>query len=85
MWGLCGCETNVLEKMETHQVTCEIYKCFDCKNTFKTLHEIEEHINNNHDGKTGWLDHFKSDRKHPEFFYSKSYKTKELLRNKTTK
>ena len=69
MCGLCGCETNDLEKMET----------------FKRLHEIEEHINNDHDGKTGWLDHFKSDRKHPEFFFSKSYKTKELLRNKTTK
>ena len=80
--GLCDYEAAGMEELETHMVTCEIYKCEECKTIFKTLTEIKEHINRNHAGKPVWLTHSKSDRKYQEYFNSTKYNRKELFSKK---
>ena len=78
--GLCDYEADNIEQLETHLVTCETYKCFDCKIIFKTMREIKDHINKKHAGEPVWLTHSKSDRKYPEYFDSKDYSRKELFK-----
>ena len=56
------------ETLETHIVTCEIYKCNECRTKFTTVSDIKKHIKEKHNGKNISLTHLKSNRKNSEFF-----------------
>ena len=77
--GLCEYEATDIENLETHQFTCETFKCSVCKKKVRSVSEIKQHINQEHKGTHIWIDHSKSDRKHSDFFDSKRYSRKELL------
>ena len=66
--GMCNLEVNNEETLETHIVTCEIYKCNQCRTKFTTVSDIKKHIIEKHDGKSTHLNHLKSNRKNSEFF-----------------
>ena len=68
---LCEYEAPDIGNLETHQVTCEIYQCSECKKLFRTLSEMKEHVKKEHDGKHTWIEHLKSDRKFTEFLNAK--------------
>ena len=80
--GLCDYEASDVENMDTHQFTCETFKCSECKEIFRSFTEIKQHINQEHKGKHVWVDHSKSSRRNSEFYDSTSYSRKELLNKK---
>ena len=76
--GLCKYEANDLEDLETHNTTCETYGCSECKNIFKSLPEIKNHTEKEHEGKKLWITHAGKDRQNPDFFDTKNYLSREL-------
>ena len=48
--GLCDKEFKTSKQLEDHQTKCEIFMCSNshCRDTFKTLEGMKEHINNDH-------------------------------------
>ena len=66
--GMCMLVVKSEDILETHLVTCEIYKCNECRTKFTTVSDIKKHIKENHNGKNISLTHLKSNRKNSEFF-----------------
>ena len=59
--GLCDYEATNVENLETHQFTCETFKCSvsDCKKLVRSVSEIKQHINEDHKGTHVWIEHTK--------------------------
>ena len=79
---LCDIETKDKESLDVHLKTCERYSCFNCDKTYNTLANIEDHINEEHDGKNIRIIHSKSKRDSTEYFEDKTYMSKELFSKK---
>ena len=65
--GMCMLVVKSEDILETHLVTCEIYKCNECRTKCTTVSEMKKHIKK-HKGKNISLTHLKSNRKNSEFF-----------------
>lgn len=48
--GLCDKDFNTSKQLEDHQTKCQIFMCSNsnCRDTFETLEEMKEHINDEH-------------------------------------
>ena len=77
---MCGCITKDLEDLETHLLTCEIYRCKLCQNVFKNMTDLKEHFLQDHASETYRpTEHIKTNRKDKEQFDIKSYYFEYLL------
>ena len=78
--GLCNYEAKTIEELETHNLTCENFRCCECDNNFKNILDIKDHTVKEHKGKHIWISHSRSDRNHPDFFMTQDHSNKELFR-----
>lgn len=80
--GLCHFSVDSFEKLETHQLTCEIFRCCICeesKHTEKTLTQIKEHVKSHHEpDEFDSLLHLKMDRNNPDEVNCTRYYWKEV-------
>ena len=74
--GLCNIETNDLETLEIHLLTCKLFICYRCDKRFKTLGDIKKHIEEIH--KSADLFHIKMDRNDPEDISDVMYSSNEI-------
>ena len=78
--GLCDYEAKDVEVLDTHTFTCEMFKCSRCKQKFKTLQDIKNHVNKDHEGNHLPIFHYYCTRGNQEFFEEKFHLSKELFR-----
>ena len=52
-----------VEDLETHLVTCEVYRCSDCKTKFSIVSEIKKHINKDNKERNVCLTHVKTNKR----------------------
>ena len=75
--GLCHLYANSFEKLETHLLTCEIYRCCICEEpqkTEKTLKKGKEHMETEHEPEDyDSLQHLKLDRNIPDEVKCRNY------------
>ena len=77
--GLCGEEFKLLENLEMHLQTCEIYECqsSSCWLRGVDISEMKKHIREKHSSTTK-LNHLKMDREKQHIVSSNSYFLKDL-------
>ena len=59
--GLCEYESKSKEHLEMHLFTCETFICNNCDQRKKSLSEIKDHIEKDHEN-SGMIQHFKMAR-----------------------
>ena len=69
LFGLCNYEATSIEDLETHNLTCESFRCCECNNICESILDIKDHIVKEHKGKHIGISHSRSDR---FFYYSRS-------------
>ena len=77
--GLCDYVADDIETLETHQFTCEIFKCFNCHKKFTNLAALKKHVSEDHEEKSTWIAHSKKDRKNSDYYKSDDHKFKDLF------
>ena len=78
--GICDLKVKNVEELETHLVTCEVYRCSDCKTKFSTVSDIKKHINKDHKGRNVCLTHLKTNRDHFDFIDDNFYTSREFFK-----
>ena len=78
--GMCDLEMINMEELETHLVTCEVYRCGECKIKLKTVSDIKKHINKEHKGRNICLTHLQTNREHSDFFDDNFYTSREIFK-----
>ena len=70
----------MLEELEVHLFTCEIYSCSSCDVRYKKLNEVKAHLGNEHEGKP-WssIKHAKQDRNNKDIISMESHKYDKLF------
>ena len=72
--GLCECQADDVEKLNSHIFTCEIYKCERCDKTFANLAELKAHTLAKHlENKYMSIIHAKQSRTNEEEIDEKYY------------
>ena len=80
--GLCEYDAKDIETLDVHTFTCETYKCNACKQNFKNLQDVKNHVNKEYNGKNTILNHICCERENHEFFQEKSHFSRELFKKK---
>lgn len=59
--GLCEIKFEIVEDLDMHLKTCEVYECYECCIRNKNLEEMKRHVQEDHEGANA-LNHLKMDR-----------------------
>ena len=60
--GLCEMLFDNIQKLETHLITCEVYRCTRCLTKEKTISSIQAHVENHTDNNYLYIHHLKTSR-----------------------
>ena len=74
---LCELNAEDLESLDTHLLTCEVYKCNKCGNVFKNLQDLKQHSQENETHKT--TTNIKQSREDKNSYDSISYRYDKLF------
>ena len=78
--GLCAFKLKDKEQLETHQLTCEIYKCTLCDNNFVKLADLKDDVTTDHEyNKYRSIIHAKQNRFNEEEIDETYYRGEELF------
>ena len=79
--GLCDYVGNTLENLETHHLTCEVYTCKWCKESFYNLNNVKDHLKAKHMKhlRNTEVEHIKMDKKDFENVTIKTWKADYLF------
>ena len=77
--GLCEFKAKSGEHLETHLVTCEIYKCEDCDVRFTKLSDMKRHKKETHAQWVFEIIYAKLDKKNQELVSTEKYEYTELF------
>ena len=73
-------DIEMLKEQLKKMVTCEVYRCSDCKTKFSTVSDIKKHINKDHKGRNVCLTHLKTNRDHFDFIDDNFYTSREFFK-----
>ena len=79
--GLCDYAGNTLDNLETHYLTCEVYTCKRCTESFYNLSNVKDHLKAKHMKhiRNTEVEHIKMDKKYFENVTSKTWEANCLL------
>ena len=69
-----------MEELETHLVTCELYRCCEYKLKCTTVSDIKKHVRKECKGRNICVTHLQTNREHSDFFDDNLYTYRELFK-----
>ena len=66
-----NCESEFSNVQSLDIQTCETFRCIECREIFKHIKDVKEHVTNVHEGKNITFEHTKCDRNCPDYFDGK--------------